>query len=86
MFWTDSEAVLGYMRNQSIKFKTFEASKNEMIREHSKQIQWFYVNSKENQADHSSRDIGINNSTSAELWYPQFLGRQSQLGANAQRR
>ena len=33
-FWTDSEVVLGYIRNESRKFKVFVANRTEMIRDH----------------------------------------------------
>ena len=33
-FWTDSEVVLGYIRNESRKFKVFVANKIELIRDH----------------------------------------------------
>ena len=33
IFWTDSEAVLGYIRNQSRKFKVFLANRIEIIQE-----------------------------------------------------
>ena len=33
-FWTDSEVVLGYIRNESRKFKVFVADRTEMIRNH----------------------------------------------------
>ena len=50
-FWTDSEAVLGYIANESRKFKIFVASRVEMIKQGSDPSQWFYVNYKENPAD-----------------------------------
>ena len=35
IFWTDSEVTLGYIRNESKKFKSFIANRIELIREHS---------------------------------------------------
>ena len=35
IFWTDSEPVLGYIRNQSRKFKPFVANRAEIIHENS---------------------------------------------------
>ena len=49
--WTDSEAVLGYIRNQSRKFKVFIANRVEIICENSCDSQWFNVNTKANPAD-----------------------------------
>ena len=33
-FWADSEVVLGYIRNESRKFKMFVANKIELIKDH----------------------------------------------------
>ena len=44
-FWTDSQAVLGYIANESRKFKIFVANRVEMIKEGSDPTQWFYVSS-----------------------------------------
>ena len=41
IFWIDSEAVLGYIRNQSTKFKMFVANRVEIIHENSRVSQWF---------------------------------------------
>ena len=49
--WTDSEAVLGYIRNHSRKFKVFVANRVEIICENSCDFQWFHVNTKANPAD-----------------------------------
>ena len=35
IFWTDSEAVLGYIRNKPRKFKVFVANTVEIIKENS---------------------------------------------------
>ena len=33
-FWADSEVVLGYIRNESRKFKMFVANKIDLIKDH----------------------------------------------------
>ena len=53
-FWTDSEVALGYIRNESKKFKVFLASRIEMIRDHTTIHQWHYIGAKDNPADYSS--------------------------------
>ena len=35
MFWTDSEAVLAYIRNEAKRFKIFVANRTEFMKEHS---------------------------------------------------
>ena len=56
-FWADREVVLGYIRNESRKFKVFVANKIEMIKNHTYVHQWHYVGTKDNPADYSSRGI-----------------------------
>ena len=75
MYWTDSEAVLGYTKNQSKQLKIFVANRIEMIRENSQVTQSFYVNTKGNAADLSSRGINTTNGTATEMWFngPSFL-------------
>ena len=51
-FWTDSQAVLGYIANKSRKFKIFVVNRGEMIKEDSDPTQWFYVSSKKNLANY----------------------------------
>ena len=51
-FWTDSQAVLGYIAHELRKFKIFVANRAEMIKG-SDPTQWFYVSSKENPADYN---------------------------------
>ena len=81
-FWTDSQAVLGYIANESRKFKIFVANRVEMIKEDSDPTQWFYVSSKENPADYSSRGVEANNVNAVKTWLKGHLsyGDQPQLG------
>ena len=75
MFWTDSEVVLAYIRNEAKRFKIFVANRIELIKEHSDECQWFYVSSKQNPADHASRGIDICNQNKVQEWLlgPKFL-------------
>ena len=56
-FWTDSEVVLGYINNESKRFKVFVANRVQMIRDHSDPSQWYHVNTKLNPADDASRGL-----------------------------
>ena len=78
-FWTDSQTVLGYIANESRKFKIFVANRAEMIKEDSDPTQWFYVSSKENPADYSSRGVEANNVNVVKTWFegPSFLWRSA---------
>ena len=73
--WTDSEAVLGYIRNQSRKFKVFVANRVQIIRENPCDSQWFCVNTKANPAGYCSRGTDVNNTKATETWFngPSFL-------------
>ena len=74
-FWTDSKAVLGYNSNNSKKFKIFIVNRIELIRENADPKQWFYVPTKENPADDSSRGLKDVHSEKTKRWFegPGFL-------------
>ncbi|PIK44593.1 hypothetical protein BSL78_18553 [Apostichopus japonicus] len=55
IFWTDSMIVLGYIRNEDKRFKTFVANRVSKIHDLSSPNQWRHVGSKENPADDGSR-------------------------------
>ena len=42
-FWTDSQFVIGYIKNMQRRFKTFIANRVQQIREYSHITQWNYV-------------------------------------------
>ncbi|KAL4217997.1 hypothetical protein ACF0H5_022735 [Mactra antiquata] len=76
-FWTDSRVVLGYIANEARRFHVFVANRVQMIRQSTEPSQWFYVQSKDNPADHASRGL----SASALLdssWFtgPTFLWKR----------
>lgn len=56
-FWTDSRVVLGYIANEARRFHIFVANRVQMIRQSTDSSQWFYVQFKDNQADHASRGL-----------------------------
>ena len=41
MFWTDSEVVLAYIRNEAKRFKIFVANRIELIKHHSDNVNGF---------------------------------------------
>ncbi|XP_071947928.1 uncharacterized protein [Antedon mediterranea] len=60
-YWTDSMIVLGYIQNETRRFKTFVANRVSKIRDISSPQQWRHVGSKQNPADDGSRgtfDLG----------------------------
>lgn len=58
-FFTDSEVVMGYIRNKAYRFHTFVANCVQRIQLSTTPQQWRYVPSKENPADHASRGLNV---------------------------
>jgi hypothetical protein len=54
-FWTDSMIVIGYISNDSRRFRTFVANRVGHIRSLSKPTDWRHVSSRDNPADILSR-------------------------------
>ncbi|XP_053386622.1 uncharacterized protein LOC128550820 [Mercenaria mercenaria] len=74
-FWTDSMIVLGYIRNERKRFKTFVANRLSVIHEVTSPHDWRYVPSKSNPADMASRGIDPQENERLETWLsgPKFL-------------
>jgi hypothetical protein len=72
-YWTDSQAVLGYVRNKSQRYKVFVGNRVSYLQGVSSPSQWRYIPSKQNPADVLSR--GCLPSDIAAEWFqgPQFL-------------
>ncbi|XP_052430381.1 uncharacterized protein LOC127971416 [Carassius gibelio] len=54
-FWTDSQIVLGYIKNEARRFHVFVANRVQKIRDSTDPKQWFYVETNQNPADCTSR-------------------------------
>lgn len=74
-FWTDSTIVLGYINNQSKRFKTFVGNRLAIIHDVTTPDQWHHVDTKSNPADIASRGINARDADSMNIWLhgPQFL-------------
>lgn len=59
IFWTDSCVVLGSIRNETKRFKTFVANRLAKIHRHTTAAQWRYVDTKLNPADDASRGLSV---------------------------
>ena len=57
VFYTDSQVVLGYIKNDARRFHVFVANRVQQIRDNSSPDQWKYIETKENPADESSRGL-----------------------------
>ena len=72
-FWTDSQIVLAYIRNETKRFKVFVANRVAFIRSFTAPSQWHFIRSKDNPADILSR--GCETDKVPEMWRdgPGFL-------------
>ena len=75
-FYTDSTIVLGYIKNQSKRFKRFVANRVRVITKSSEGDQWFHVESKKKPADCTTRGLRPDSPQERiDLWLngPKFL-------------
>ena len=77
-FWTDSRIVLGYLANDSKRFKVYVANRVQEVHNASSPTQWRYVASQENPADLASRGMSAEDLTKSQLWFhgPSFLHKK----------
>ena len=68
-FWTDSKVVLGYIKNDVRRFKTFVANRIQQIRENTEVRQWQYVPTRENPADDAFRGLNAERVHSGSRWF-----------------
>lgn len=75
VFWTDSTAVLQYIRNEDKRFHTFVANRLLILHDGSRPSQWNFVDSNGNPADNASRGLTVEELLSQDRWFkgPQFL-------------
>ena len=75
VLWTDSSAVLRYLRSMSIGFTTFVANRLEVLHALTTVEQWHYIPSKQNPADIACRGVWPDKCNACELWFngPPFL-------------
>ena len=74
-FWSDSMAVLGYIRNKDKKFDVFVANRLARIHDVTAESQWNYVPTNENPADDASRGIKAKALNGRWLTGPEFLSK-----------
>lgn len=79
VFWTDSTAVLKYIRNDNKRYKTFVANRVHTIREMTEVKQWRHIETKLNPADCASRGCKAIALTQSTTWLsgPHFLRKQN---------
>ena len=81
-FGTDSQVVLGYINNESKRFKVFFANTVQPIHDNSNTNQWHYVDTKSNPVDDASRGLDVTNTKKVQRWYngPISYGKLNNLG------
>ena len=68
VYWTDSQAVLGYINNDTERFHVFVANRVQLINDHTDKKQWNYMDSKSNPAVHGSRELSGKVILQAKSW------------------
>ena len=67
-YWSDSKIVLGYIKNESKRFRVYVANRTQAIRETTDVSKWHYVNTKDNPADYASRGLDVD-SPETQTWF-----------------
>ena len=80
-YWTDSNAVLGYINNEARRFHTYVANRVQLIRDKSEVSAWKYVDTENNPADDASRGLNCLEVNSEHRWFtgPRFLWKPEEL-------
>ena len=75
VFWSDSTAVLQYIKNEDKRFHTFVANRLAVIHDGLKPSQWNFVESPRNPADDASRGLTPEELLLQDRWFkgPEFL-------------
>ena len=85
-YWTDSMVSLGYILNDTRRFKIYVANRAKKIREASKKEQWMYIATKANPVDDTTKRISLDDEEKVNKWFrgPEFLYQPEQLWKNEQ--
>lgn len=81
-FWTDSTIVLGYIGNETRRFKTFVGNRVAIIREYTRPEYWNHVKSGDNIADIASRGCKADSLPGAWVEGPTFLSSHKSAWIN----
>ena len=77
-YYTDSKIVLGYIFNDTKRFRVYVGNRKQKIRSYSSKEEWVYVDTKENPADDASRGLSMKQVDKVQRWLggPGFLRNQ----------
>ena len=68
IFWTDSQTVLGYLKNRNKRLPVFECNRVKKILANCSPDQWRWVDTSQNPADAFSRGVSPSKPSAAESW------------------
>ncbi|XP_068617432.1 uncharacterized protein [Battus philenor] len=73
--FVDSQIVLAWMRTELTRLQAYVANRVKVIKEHTAEFNWLYVNSRDNPADLISRGVNPQELGACSLWFvgPAFL-------------
>ena len=82
VFWTGSQVVLGYINNDSRRFKIFLANRVQFIGDNTDIKQWLYISTHDNPADDASRGLDLKNRGRMKKWFngPEFVWSCKETG------
>ena len=80
IFWTDSQTVLGYLKNSSKRLPIFEANRVKKILNSSIPSQWKWVDTSQNPADRFNRGVSPARASVAASWLsgPTYLLKEEE--------
>ena len=68
MFWTDSAAVLKYIKNENKRFQVFVANRPAFIHDGTQQTQWSNIESSSKRGDDTSRGLPALELVKSKRW------------------
>ena len=74
-YWIDNKVVLGYIHNETRRFRIFVANRTRKIRDNTDKSQWRYISTSDNPGDDASRGLLFDDQDKIERWFngPEFL-------------
>ncbi len=68
-FWVDNMIVLGYIRNDTKRFRTYVANRSRKIRNITEKVTWGHVTTDLNPADDASRGLSVSDTERVYRWF-----------------
>ena len=67
-YWSDSTIALGYIKNETKRFRTFVANRQSRILGLTSKNDWKHVDTKNNPADYASRGLSVEEHDRVQVW------------------